>query len=114
MMTARRIRHLPELQSSKPMIRSFGERIAVNTPIQGFAADLIKLAMVNLDRRLRDEKMASGMIIQVHDELVLEVPRSEQDEAARVVREEMEGAFSLEVPLVVEVGIGPNWMDAKG
>ena len=109
-----RVRHLPELQSSRPMLRSFGERIAVNTPVQGTAADLIKLAMVNIDRRLISEKMDAGMTIQVHDELVLEVPHHEIDQVTEIVRTEMESAIQLDVPLVVEIGMGPNWMEAKG
>ena len=96
------------------MLRSFGERIAVNTPVQGTAADLIKLAMVNIDRRLISEKMDAGMTIQVHDELVLEVPHHEIDQVTEIVRTEMEGAIQLDVPLVVEIGMGPNWMEAKG
>ena len=108
-----RIRHLPELQSGRPMVRAFGERIAVNTPLQGTAADLIKLAMVNLDRRIREEGLATGMLIQVHDELVFEVPEAEVGPATELIRAEMEGAMELDVPLVVDVGVGPNWMDAK-
>ena len=109
-----RVRHLPELQSGRPMVRSFGERIAVNTPIQGTAADLIKLAMVNLHARLAREGLRAGMIIQVHDELVLEVPEADLDAVRASVREEMEGAIELDVPLVVEIGVGANWMEAKG
>lgn len=108
-----RIRHLPELQSSRPMTRSFGERIAVNTPIQGTAADLIKLAMVNLQRRLDALHLEAGMIIQVHDELVVEVPETELEQLQNLVREEMEGAIELDVPLVVSMSTGANWMDAK-
>jgi DNA polymerase-1 len=109
-----RVRHLPELQSGRPMVRAFGERIAVNTPLQGTAADLIKLAMVNLDRRLEDEGLGARMIIQVHDELVFEVPEGEIEQVSDIVRAEMEGAIELDVPLVVDIGAGPNWMDAKG
>jgi DNA polymerase-1 len=109
-----RIRHLPELQSGRPMIRAFGERIAVNTPLQGTAADLIKLAMVNLDRRLGDEGYGARMTIQVHDELVFEVPASEVPAVTGIVRTEMEAAIELDVPLVVDIGTGPNWMEAKG
>jgi len=108
-----RIRHLPELQSGRHMIRAFGERIAVNTPLQGSAADLIKLAMVHLDARLTDEGYGARMIIQVHDELVFEVPDSEVDAVTEIVRTEMEGAIELDVPLVVDVGVGANWVDAK-
>ncbi len=109
-----RIRHLPELQSGRPMTRSFGERIAVNTPLQGTAADLIKLAMVNLHQRLGESGLNAAMIIQVHDELVLEVPESELEEVRTAVKEEMEGAIELDVPLEVQIGVGDNWMDAKG
>ncbi|NKB87319.1 MAG: DNA polymerase I [Acidobacteria bacterium] len=109
-----RVRHLPELQSGRPMVRAFGERIAVNTPLQGTAADLIKLAMVNLDRRFTEENIAARMTIQVHDELVFEVDAEEIDQVAEIVRAEMEGAISLDVPLVVDVGVGATWMDAKG
>jgi DNA polymerase-1 len=109
-----RVRHLPELASGRPMTRSFGERIAVNTPIQGTAADLIKLAMVNLDRRLAELGTAAGMTVQVHDELILEVPEAEIESIAELVKSEMEGAIELEVPLVAELGVGTNWMEAKG
>ncbi len=108
-----RVRHLPELHSGRSMVRAFGERIAVNTPLQGTAADLIKLAMVNLDARLTDEDYGARMTIQVHDELVLEVPEDEIEAITTIVREEMEGAIELDVPLVVDVGTGPNWMEAK-
>ncbi len=109
-----RVRHLPELQSGRPMVRSFGERIAVNTPLQGTAADLIKLAMVNLHARLAKLGLRSGMLIQVHDELVIEVPEPEVDRVTEVVKQEMEGAIELDVPLLVEIRVGANWMDAKG
>jgi DNA polymerase-1 len=99
--------------SSQRAVQSFGERVAVNMPIQGTAADMIKRAMVTLHDRLRDENLRGGMIIQVHDELVLEVPEDERDAVEAAVREEMEGAIELDVPLVVDIGWGPDWMDAK-
>ncbi len=108
-----RIRYLPELQSHQRSVQSFGERVAVNTPLQGTAADMIKRAMVNLHRRLKDEGYAAAMIIQVHDELVLELPEDELDAVTEMVREEMESAIALDVPLVVDIGYGANWMDAK-
>ena len=108
-----RIRYLPELQSHQRSVQSFGERIAVNTPLQGTAADMIKRAMVNLHRRLKDEGCAAAMIIQVHDELVLEVPEAELDAVTEMVREEMESAIALDVPLVVDIAHGSNWMEAK-
>ena len=108
-----RIRYLPELQSHQRSVQSFGERIAVNTPVQGTAADMIKRAMVNLHQRLSDEGSGAAMIIQVHDELVLEIPEDEVEMVATMVCEEMENAIELDVPLVVEVGWGGNWMEAK-
>ncbi len=108
-----RIRHLPELQSGRHMVRAFGERIAVNTPLQGTAADLIKLAMVRLDERLTNEGYGARMTIQVHDELVFEVPDAEIDPVTEIVRSEMEGAIDLDVPLVVDIGVGANWIEAK-
>jgi len=108
-----RIRHLPELQSGRHMVRAFGERIAVNTPLQGTAADLIKLAMVHLDARLTNEGYAARMTIQVHDELVFEVPDAEVGAVTDIVRTEMESAIELAVPLVVDVGVGANWIEAK-
>ena len=109
-----RVRHLPELQSGRPMVRSFGERIAVNTPLQGTAADLVKLAMVNLHARLAELELSSVILIQVHDELVIEVPEPEVDRVSEVVKHEMESAIELDVPLLVEISVGANWMDAKG
>jgi DNA polymerase-1 len=108
-----RIRYLPELQSHQRAVQSFGERIAVNTPLQGTAADMIKRAMVTLHRRLADGQVAARMLIQVHDELVLEVPVDEVDGVSAMVREEMVGAIELDVPLVVDIGTGRNWMEAK-
>ena len=108
-----RIRYLPELQSHQRSVQSFGERIAVNTPLQGTAADMIKSAMVNLHRRLAEQGSKAMMIIQVHDELVIETPEGEVEAVATMVREEMEGAIELDVPLVVDVGWGANWMEAK-
>ena len=108
-----RIRYLPELQSHQRSVQSFGERIAVNTPLQGTAADMIKSAMVNLHRRLAEQGSKAMMIIQVHDELVVETPEGEVEAVAAMVREEMEGAIELDVPLVVDVGWGANWMEAK-
>jgi DNA polymerase-1 len=85
----------------------------LNTPLQGTAADLIKLAMIVIDRRLGEEKLASRMILQVHDELLFEVPRGELEHIRGLVRQEMENVHSLDVPLVVEVKSGPNWRDLE-
>ena len=108
-----RRRYLPELHSSSAQVREFGKRAAMNTPVQGTAADIIKLAMVRIDRALREEKMRSRLILQVHDELLLECPPEETERAAELLREAMEGAIELQVPLVADVHTGKNWADAK-
>jgi DNA polymerase-1 len=107
-----RRRYLPEINSKNYNIREFAKRTAVNTPIQGTAAELIKVAMINIWRRLQGEKLGSKMIMQVHDELVFEVPRSEIDYMKELVRTEMEGAMPLAVPIKADVGVGPNWLEA--
>ena len=109
----RRRRYLPELQSPKAAIREFGKRADMNTPIQGTAADIMKLAMVRVDEALRREKMKSRLILQVHDELLLECPPEETDRAAELLREAMEQVVALKVPLVAEVHRGKNWFEAK-
>ena len=108
-----RRRYLPELQSPKAPIREFGKRAAMNTPVQGTAADIIKLAMVRVDMALREAGMQSRLILQVHDELLLECPPEEADRAAELLKEAMEGAMTLRVPLVAEVHRGKNWAEAK-
>ncbi len=108
----RRRRYLPELASSENSIRQFGERIAINTPVQGSAADIIKLAMINIQRRLLARGLRGRMILQVHDELLFEVPAEELDVMRALVVEEMEGVLQLSVPLKVDTGIGKNWREA--
>ncbi|MCL2187860.1 MAG: DNA polymerase I [Defluviitaleaceae bacterium] len=108
-----RRRAVPELKSHNFNIRSFGARVAMNMPIQGTAADIIKIAMIRVSQRLKSEGMESRLILQVHDELLLEVPFIEQDKAAQLVREEMESAASLTVPLVADVKIGESWYETK-
>lgn len=108
-----RRRYLPEINSRNFNLRSFAERTAMNTPIQGSAADQIKLAMVNIDQRLRAEKYDSKMILQVHDELIFEVRESELDALAKLVREEMETAIELLVPLRVDIKVGTNWYNVQ-
>jgi len=108
-----RRRPIPEINSKDFNARQFAERTAVNTPLQGSAADLIKLAMLRIHRELREGGLRSRMILQVHDELVLEVPREEIVPAARIVREGMEQAYALRVPLIAEVAVGPNWRDME-
>jgi DNA polymerase-1 len=108
-----RMRPIPDIQSRNPNQRGFAERTAINTPLQGTAADLIKLAMIAIDRKLIDQKMKSRMILQVHDELIFEVVADERTEMETIVRAEMEGAVKLRVPLVADMGFGPNWRDLK-
>ena len=108
-----RLRPIPEIRSKDPATRNRAEREAVNTPVQGTAADLLKLAMIKLDRRIKKEKLRSRMILTVHDELVFEVPDQEQERMKEIVRAEMEQAYPLRVPLKVDMGIGPNWKEAK-
>ena len=106
-----RVRPIPDIGSRNPNQRGFAERTAVNTPLQGTAADLIKLAMIALDRKLRERKLKTHMVLQVHDELLFEVPADEKTEVEELVRTEMEGVVKLNVPLVADLGFGPNWRD---
>jgi DNA polymerase-1 len=108
-----RRRPIPDMQSRNPAARSFAERTAVNTPLQGTAADLIKLAMIRIAHLLEERAMQSRMLLQVHDELVFEAPGAEEDQLKEIVKTEMENVYTLSVPLVVDVGTGPNWRDAK-
>jgi DNA polymerase-1 len=107
-----RKRPIPDMNSRNPNARSFAERTAVNTPLQGTAADLIKLAMIKIDRELQERKLRARMLLQVHDELVLEAPPEEAEAVAEMVKREMETVHKLDVPLVVDTGIGDNWRDA--
>ena len=107
-----RRRWLPELKSSNFNVRSFGERVALNMPVQGTAADVIKLAMVNVFRRLREEKLEARLILQVHDELLVECPESEAETVKKLLAEEMENAVHFSVPLTAEAHIGHSWAEA--
>ncbi len=109
-----RRRYLPELSSKSFAIRSFGERVAMNTPIQGTAADIIKIAMLRVWRRLREEGYRSKLILQVHDELILEAPLEEQEVVTKLLTEEMEGAIKMDAPLIAEAHTGHDWYTAKG
>jgi DNA polymerase-1 len=106
-----RIRPIPEISSPQVQLRNFAERTALNSPLQGTAADLIKMAMISIDARLKKEKLAAKMILQVHDELLFELPVKEKSKLEKLVKEEMENVHKLSVPLVVEIGTGPNWRD---
>jgi DNA polymerase-1 len=106
-----RMRPIPDIESRNGNQRGFAERTAVNTPLQGTAADLIKLAMIVLDRELTARRLKTKMVLQVHDELLFEVPLDETDEVTKLVRESMEGVVKLNVPLVADLGFGDNWRD---
>jgi DNA polymerase I len=108
-----RLRPIPEIRSHDVPSRNRAEREAMNTPLQGTAADLLKLAMVKVHARLGREKLRTRMILTVHDELVFEAPEREVDRARQVVKEEMEGAYPMRVPLRVDIGVGLNWKEAK-
>jgi DNA polymerase-1 len=108
-----RRRYIPELRERNFNIRAFGERVATNAPIQGSAADLIKVAMIRIYESLRRQELRGQMLLQVHDELVLEAPPNEVETVSRIVRDAMEGAADLTVPLVVDLGVGDNWLEAK-
>jgi DNA polymerase I len=109
----KRRRYIPELKERNFSLRAYGERNAQNSPLQGSAADLIKLAMVRIHQAIQDRKLAGRMLLQVHDELIFEVPPEEVEVMTELVREHMENVVQLQVPLVVDIGIGPNWLDAK-
>src|SRR3954453_12236498 len=109
----KRRRYIPEIKERNFSLRSYGERNAQNSPLQGSAADLIKLAMVGIHRAVREQALAGRMLLQVHDELVFEAPPDEIEPLTQVVREHMENVLELRVPLVVDMGVGPNWLDAK-
>jgi DNA polymerase-1 len=108
-----RIRPVPEITSPQANLRNFAERTALNTPLQGTAADLIKLAMIAIDRQLADQGFHAKMILQVHDELLFEVPHKELDRLRVLVRAAMENVYKLAVPLVADLKAGPNWRDMK-
>ena len=109
-----RRRYLPELTSGKAMLRKFGERVARNMPIQGTAADIIKIAMIRVNDRLKKEDLQSRLILQIHDELIVEAPIAESLYVAKLLQEEMENAVALDVPLTADAAVGKTWYDAKG
>jgi DNA polymerase-1 len=108
-----RVRPIPDINSKNANLRGFAERTAVNTPLQGTAADLIKIAMIRIDAALREQRLQARMTLQVHDELVLELPPSELDTVRPLVKEQMEKVFLLDVPLVADIGAGKNWRDLE-
>lgn len=108
-----RRRPIPELKSSNFMQRSFGERVAMNSPIQGTAADIMKIAMIDVDRELRSRNLKSRLVLQVHDELLVEAKEEEVADVIQILEEKMKGAASLTVALEVEAHTGSSWLDAK-
>jgi DNA polymerase I len=108
-----RVRPIPDINSKNANLRGFAERTAVNTPLQGTAADLIKMAMIRIDAAIIERGLKSRMTLQVHDELVFEVPKEEIDVMRTMVREQMENVHPLTVPLLVEIGVGKNWRDLE-
>ena len=110
----KRPRYLPDIRSKKPALRSFSERVAMNMPIQGTAADIIKIAMVKVWERLYKEGLRARLILQVHDELLVECPPEEAEKVSEIVKTEMENAVSLPVALSVDIHEGKNWYLAKG
>ncbi len=109
-----RKRHIPELLSSNKIVQAAGKRIAMNTPVQGTAADLIKIAMIEVYRRLKEEKLDAHLILQVHDELIVEASSEDSDRTAKILKEEMQNVCDMRVPLSVDVHKGESWYDAKG
>ena len=108
-----RRRPIPELSSSNFMQRSFGERVAMNSPIQGTAADIMKIAMIGVQERLKEEQLKSRLVLQVHDELLIEAHESEVDKVKEILAWEMEHAAQISVPLDVDMHTGKNWYEAK-
>ena len=108
-----RRRYIPEMNSSNFMVRQFGARVAMNTPIQGTAADIMKIAMINLYNKLKHEKLQSKILLQIHDELLLEVKNEEKEKVQKLLKDSMENAMRLNVPLKVELSEAKNWYDAK-
>jgi DNA polymerase-1 len=109
----KRRRYIPEIRDRNFNMRAYGERNAQNSPLQGSAADLIKVAMTRIHHAIRDASLRSRMVLQVHDELVFEVPPEELELMMDLVRSRMENVVELQVPLVVDLGVGPNWLEAK-
>ena len=108
-----RRRYVPEVNASNKIMKAMGERLAMNAPIQGSAADIIKMAMVNVYNKLKEGNYKSTLILQVHDELILNVYKDEEEEIKELVRKEMEGVMNLAVPMEVDISIGTTWYDAK-
>lgn len=107
-----RKRHLKDINSNNFVVRGHAERNAVNAPVQGSAADIVKIAMIKIDRELEEQQLKTKMLLQVHDELVFEAPADEIEAASKLIKTEMENALKTQVPLLVEIGVGDNWLEA--
>ena len=108
-----RRRYIPELKSNNYLVRQFGGRVAMNTPIQGTAADIMKIAMINVYNKLKEKELKSKILVQVHDELLIETYLEEKEEVKRILKSEMENVIKLDVPLKADVSEGNNWYEAK-
>ena len=106
-----RRRYIPELTAQNGMLRAFGKRVAMNAPIQGAAADVMKLAMIKVSRALKEAKLDAQIVMQVHDELVVEVKIEQAEQCAKIVKEVMESAYEISVPLTVDTTVGKNWLE---
>ena len=109
----KRRRYIPELKSNNYMVRQFGQRAAMNTPIQGTAADIMKIAMLHVLKELKEKKMKAKIVLQVHDEMLIEAPLDEVEEVKTILKNNMENACKLNVPLIAEVSEATNWYDCK-
>ena len=109
----KRRRYVPEINSSNYMIRQFGSRVAMNTPIQGTAADIIKIAMIRVYTELKKRKLKSKLVLQIHDELLVETYVDEKEQVKQILKDCMENVITLKVPLIAEIGEGKNWNEAK-
>ena len=109
----KRRRYLPDLKARNKMVQSFARRMALNTPIQGSSADIIKLAMINIYEELQARQLQARLVLQVHDDLILEVPQQEVEQVVALIKDKMEHACTLKVPLEVSVKVGPNWYDME-
>jgi DNA polymerase-1 len=107
-----RRRYLRDINSANQTVRGFAERNAINAPIQGSAADMIKIAMIRIHQDIKDQKLNSKMTMQVHDELVFDVPKSEAEQMKKIIQDRMQNAIKMKVPILVEVGEGTNWLEA--
>ena len=108
-----RRRYIPEIQSKNYMVRQFGTRAAMNTPIQGTAADIMKIAMINVYKKIQEKGLEAKIVLQVHDEMMIEAPINEAEEVKMILKEEMENAVSLNVPLIAEISEAENWYECK-